>query len=354
MIRFLTATLLPAALLVCGALWGGAWALLALVSITVFTAAMDRLTGEIAAPVAGHALAVPLPVALGVVHFALWPLAIVSLGRGWPGGVVDQGLMFLAFGVYFGQISNSVAHELVHATRRGRARLGAAVYTSLLHGHHASAHRLVHHVHAATERDPNTARLGEGFWEYLPRAAFGEFFEGWRAENRRRARLARGIHPYTGYVAGAIAALAMALWLAGWAGFWWAVALAAYAQMQLFLSDYVQHYGLLRKTDAAGRVEPVGPRHAWNAPHWYSAAMMLNAPRHSDHHMRPGRDFAALELDAGAMPMLPSSIPVMATLALVPPLWRRVMDRRVARWQLCPPPARDGQGRSLAAQSPAE
>jgi alkane 1-monooxygenase len=81
----------------------------------------------------------------------------------------------------------------------------------------------------------------------------------------------------------------------------------------------------------------VGPQHSWNAPAWYSSAMMLNAPRHSDHHMRPSRAFPALKLTPGTMPMLPRSLPVMAVLALVPPLWRRVMDRRVARWQ----PVRD-------------
>ena len=111
------------------------------------------------------------------------------------------------------------------------------------------------------------------------------------------------------------------------------VGVAAYAQLQLLLSDYVQHYGLRRGLRADGRREPVGPQHSWNAPSWYSGAMMLNAPRHSDHHLRPGRAFPDLSLDPVKMPMLPRSLPVMATIALVPPLWRRVMDRRAARWQ---------------------
>jgi len=40
------------------------------------------------------------------------------------------------------------------------------------------------------------------------------------------------------------------------------IALAAYAQSQLLLSDYVQHYGLTRKTTGA-KPEPVGPSHSW-------------------------------------------------------------------------------------------
>ncbi len=42
--------------------------------------------------------------------------------------------------------------------------------------------------------------------------------------------------------------------------------------------------------------EPAGPAHSWNAPQWYSSAMMLNAPRHSDHHENPMRAFPALDL----------------------------------------------------------
>lgn len=61
--------------------------------------------------------------------------------------------------------------------------------------------------------------------------------------------------------------------------------------------------------------------------------MMLNAPRHSDHHQNPGRRFPALRLDTGTMPMLPAPMPVMATLALFPTVWRRIMDPRVSAWQ---------------------
>jgi alkane 1-monooxygenase len=98
------------------------------------------------------------------------------------------------------------------------------------------------------------------------------------------------------------------------------------------LSDYVQHYGLSRRIMADGKPEPVGSRHSWNAPHLMSSALMLNAPRHSDHHANPARPFPALRLEDN-MPMLPRSLPVMACVALFPRLWRRVMDPRVALLQ---------------------
>ena len=133
------------------------------------------------------------------------------------------------------------------------------------------------------------------------------------------------------YVGGVVLALLVSVLIAGWGGLIAHLGLATYAQTQLLLSDYVQHYGLQRGRRADGRYLPVGPEHSWNAPKWYSSAMMLNAPRHSDHHLRPARPFPALTI-ADDMPRLPYSLPVMAVIALVPPLWRRVMDRRLARW----------------------
>jgi alkane 1-monooxygenase len=140
------------------------------------------------------------------------------------------------------------------------------------------------------------------------------------------------MHPYAGYLAGQAACLTLAWVIAGGAGVAVWLGLGLHATAQLLLSDYVQHYGLARARLPDGRLEPVGPQHSWNAPHWFSAAMMLNAPRHSDHHAHPGRPFPALRLPADA-PMLPWPLPLACTLALAPPLWRRRIAPHLARWR---------------------
>lgn len=331
MLKFTLATLGPALLLAGAALWGGWWAVCAVLALSAMVTAMDRLTHGIALPLARCSAARALSVTLGALHFPLLALGVLALSGATGLAIWDRLAAFLAFGIFFGQVSNSNAHELIHASPRALRRLGEWVYITLLFGHHTSAHRLVHHVHAATARDPNSARPGEGLWRFIPRAWIGSFRAGWQAESARR-KTGR-LHPYARYIGGAGLTAALAWALAGWAGVASLVCLAGYAQMQLLMSDYVQHYGLRRRVDATGRLEPVGPQHSWNAPHWYSAALMLNAPRHSDHHIRPGRSFEELEIDAATMPLLPHSLPVMATIATIPPLWRRVMDRRAARWQ---------------------
>ncbi|MDF1728564.1 MAG: alkane 1-monooxygenase [Sulfitobacter sp.] len=334
MIRYAIASLTPAVLTALACLFGGPFALLALLSITVLVFFLDKLD-RLLSP--GATTGRGLSLALAATHFPLLALGTWALAQQPILTTLDRLLIFTTLGLYLGQVSNSNAHELIHAAGRLPRRVGAAIYVSLLHGHHVSAHLRVHHLHAATDADPNSARAGEGFWSYALRALRGEFIAGLRAEHAHRARRATAPtplrHPYIAYIGGGLVALALAAALGGWRGLAFYLGLAAYAQLQLLLSDYVQHYGLRRRTLPTGKAEPVGPQHSWNAPQWYSSAMMLNAPLHSDHHMHPARAFPALELDATTMPTLPRSLPVMAVLALVPPLWRRLMDPRLARWQ---------------------
>ena len=327
-------SLTPAVFLALACLWGGIWPAVSVVLVTALVFFMDRIVVK-QTPKGGTSGGAALMWVLGGVHCLLWALGIWAIAAN---PVLDGGdriVLCAGLGLYFGQVSNSNAHELIHRAARAPRRLGIVIYGSLLFAHHASAHLRVHHVWAGTAQDPSTARLGEGFWRYLPRAWFGAVMAGKRAEDRLRR--ARGTlfwsHPYTGYTALSLAAIAFAALIAGWRGVFVLLVIAAYAQIQLYLSDYVQHYGLLRRIHSDGKPVPIGPERSWNAPQWYSSAMMLNASLHSDHHGNPARAFPDLSVARGRMPMLPHSLPVMATIALVPWLWRWMMDKRALRWR---------------------
>lgn len=335
MFLFALAASLPLVLVALAALWGGVWGWLAVGYVTVFVFCLDRLKARgmvNADPQAEFPGGDRLLVVLGAGHFVV--LALAVRGVAGAGGLdpVERVLLAVAAGLVAGQIGHPAAHELIHRGARAKRRLGRLIYTSLLFGHHASAHLHVHHVHVATADDPSSARPGEGFYRYALRAWGGAFRAGLAAETRRY-RGAVWRHPYALYLGGAAAMLVGAAVFWGWQGVVSLGVIAGYAQVQILLSDYVQHYGLRRIRRADGRMEPVGPAHSWNAPHWYSSAMTLNAPRHSDHHVTPSRPFPALQLAPDAMPILPHSLPVCAVVALVPPLWRRMMDRRAARWR---------------------
>jgi alkane 1-monooxygenase len=334
---FTGVTLLACALVALAGFYGGAMVWLGLLYITVLTAAMDKLIAARPNPDPEREFPASdaLLVALGVAHFALLALTLFAMAG--PSGlsVAERFGTGIAAALVFGQVMHPAAHELIHRQARALRSLGKAIYTSLLIGHHASAHVLVHHVHVAGPDDPNSPPLGQGFWRYAGRAAVRSFRAGLQAETKRHAQAGRPVwrHPYVFYVAGAAATAAASLVAFGALGLAALLFLAAYAQLQIYMSDYVQHYGLRRRVLADGRLEPVGPQHSWNAPQAFSSALMLNAPRHSDHHMHPGRAYPALQLDREKMPVLPYPVPIMAVLACWPALWRRVMDPLCRPWQ---------------------
>ncbi len=330
--QFALATLTPAVLLALGAVWGGVWLVAAVVYLTGLTSLLDRIIKRETA--AGQApLDDTLSVILGLTHLALVPLTVWALAGDHLSPLGKAGVFFAA-GLWFGQISNANAHELIHRSTRGLHRLGMWVYITLLFGHHTSAHVLVHHRHVATPADPNTSRKGEGLYRYIIRAWVGSFRAGYLAERQRLTRIGRPSwrNPYVVYVGGAALCLGAAFLLGGVKAVLAYGGLCAYAQLQLLMSDYVQHYGLMRRPDAKGKPEPVSAHHSWNSPHWFSSLIMLNATRHSEHHAHPARHYPELTLPEDS-PTLPRPLPLMASIALIPPLWRKIMDPRVDRWR---------------------
>lgn len=319
----------PVPVLALGCLFGGIFLWIALIWIVVGMPLLDRLIRR-AAPDAPEGAAFPdadiLTVALGVAHFVLLALVLAAT-TGMTGlGIVERIAAFLGCGLFIGQVSGATAHELIHRADRRLSLLGEWIYISLLYGQHVSAHRLVHHPLVGTRADPNTAVLGESFWAYLGQVWPAEFRAGLRAERARP-----GLNPYLIYLAGALGFVLLVWIVFGLIGLGAYLLLCVFAQVQILLVDYVQHYGLERRRLGAG-YEPVGPGHSWDAPNPVSALWMLNAPRHSDHHAHPARPYPNLALgDCGApgRAILPCALPVMAMIALSPRLWHRMMDRRV-------------------------
>ncbi|NOX73641.1 MAG: alkane 1-monooxygenase [Alphaproteobacteria bacterium] len=335
------AVLLPLPFLALSPVFGGSWAFVALFYLSVFAFLADAAlftTGDSDQPAsASDGFLVDLvPVILGLAHLVLLPIAILALANG-PLELGEKTVMFLAFSLFFGSISTANAHELIHRPDRFRHSLGKWVFISLLFGHHVSAHLCVHHKHVATPLDPNSAREEEGFYRFFHRAWGGSFQAGLAAEKARLRQTGKPVlhpaNPYLIYCLGAGVFAALTYTLAGGTGLALYFGFAIIAQMYLMLSDYVQHYGLQRRLLATGKYEAVSVRHSWNSSHVFSAALMLNAPRHSDHHAHPAIPYGALRTRAeDGAPMLPRSLPVMSCIALVPSLWKSLMRPHVENW----------------------
>ena len=318
--------LTPAALLAAGALSDPLWFWPALMWMILLAPMIDRLIPETPDPVVGEGpdsgmiSTVLLIIALfPTMALGVWTLSNMAFGLIWA-------VAFFAFGLLLGQVGMVAAHDLIHRRHRWVVALGQAYFTLCAFGHHASAHKLIHHVHVATPRDPNTPRKGRTIYGFIPEAWWRSFNRAWYAESRRRNF--RFPIPFAFYIGGALAvALAAFLWQ-GLTGLLVWLLLAFYASSQMLAADYVQHYGLWRKRGPDGKFEPVTPRHSWDTPGAFTAVMMCHAGRHADHHAHPSRAYPALR-DRDAAPVHPFSVSIMVMIALIPPLWRKLVHPRL-------------------------
>lgn len=245
-----------------------------------------------------------------------------------------------ALGIVFaiglgGAIAIVVAHELMHRSSWAEQRLAEVLMASTSYTHFCVEHVHGHHKRVATPDDPASAHQGESLYRFFPRTLLGSWRSAWAVEAQRAARNGRstwGIHNRL-----VIYLLVQVALLAAVAGAWGPLGLAAFvgqslvAVLLLETINYIEHYGLSRAETAPGKYERVRPEHSWNASHLVSNRMLLSLARHSDHHAFVQRPYSELRHWEGA-PQLPFGYATMVLLALVPPLWFRVMDDRVDRW----------------------
>ena len=253
-------------------------------------------------------------------------------------GLAERLVLFFGVGVMTGAIGIVYAHELVHQRNRIERWLGDLLLANVLYSHFRTEHLLVHHVDVGTPRDAVTAKYNEGFHRYFFRVLRQCPPSAWAAEKRMLARRNAGVwdrrNPFWRYAALQAGMLLLALIVGGWAGLGLFVFQAIVAIWQLELTNYVEHYGLTRKYLGRGRFEHVRPHHSWNASHKASNWLLINLQRHSDHHYKPDRRFPLLQTySEDEAPQLPYGYPLMGTLAMIPPVWRRVMNPRVRQWR---------------------
>ncbi len=247
-------------------------------------------------------------------------------------------VLFFGVGVISGTIGIVYAHELLHQRNRLERWLGDLLLALVLYSHFRSEHLQVHHRWVGTPRDPVTARYNEGFHRFFFRVLRQCPPSAWRAEvamlKRRGLPWWHRANPFWRYALLQLAALALAFAIGGWTGLGLFLVQAGSAVWQLELTNYIEHYGLTRKHLGEGKYEPVKPRHSWNAAHKASNWLLINLQRHSDHHYKPARRFPLLQTySEEEAPQLPYGYPAMTTLAMIPPLWRRVMNPRVRAWR---------------------
>lgn len=232
----------------------------------------------------------------------------------------------------FGGSGTNAAHELVHRTRSRSAQVvGRWLLAFTGDASFAIEHVYGHHRNVATRADPATARRGESLYRFMLRSTLRSYASAWQLESRRlqgrgqsvwnplHSRMIRGNLMTCALLFGAWAIggpLGLLLFATG----------AALGKGLLESVNYIEHYGLVRDPQ-----DRVAPRHSWNANKRVGLAVLFALSRHSHHHAEAGKPYWALRSYPDA-PTLPHGYLSMMLIALVPPVFARMMTPKLIDW----------------------
>jgi alkane 1-monooxygenase len=238
--------------------------------------------------------------------------------------------LVVSLGFYYGIAGINIAHELIHRKDRLSVLAGRWLLSFAMDPGFIVEHIHNHHRNVGTPKDPATAPRGLGFWTFLSIMLIRGNRSAWTIETHLLE--AKGKAPLSWsnrLVSGGAMSLVWAAMFgaaAGLRGIAIYLGAALIGKTYLEVTNYIEHYGIVR---VVGR--PVLEHHSWNSNRSISSWVLFNLPRHSHHHISPQRPYWELK-PLPAAPYLPYGYFVMALLAFVPPLFRRVMAERLETW----------------------
>lgn len=241
------------------------------------------------------------------------------------GHVISMGLMCGVFGI-------NVAHELGHRADKFHQFLSKVMLTTSLYNHFFIEHNRGHHRNVGTYDDPATARKGESLYVFWFRSVFTGWISAWKIVAKERQRKKLNVISFQNEMLQL--QLVQVLLMVGIAfsqGWWGALNVGVAGAIGIILLetvDYIEHYGLERKIVSEHRLEDVHPIHSWNADFVLGRLVLFELTRHSDHHTTPSKHYQLLDSKEEAS-TLPAGYPAMMLLAMMPPAWFAVMNKRI-------------------------
>ncbi len=264
----------------------------------------------------------------GFAVLLVWGMATLASGifsvAGGLGWVVSIGIV--------GGLGINVAHELIHKDDRLETWAGGFLLSLVCYAGFKVEHLRGHHVHVSTPEDASSSRYNQSLYQFLPQAYVRNFLNAWKLEAQRLQRKGHKALSWRNeliwwYSISALVGIGFTLAF-GWLGAAFFLGQSFFAFTLLEIVNYLEHYGLHRRKLDNGRYERTTPEHSWNSNYFLTNVFLFQLQRHSDHHAFAKRRYQVLRHHDIA-PQLPAGYSAMIVLAMVPPLWKRVMNPRV-------------------------
>ena len=242
--------------------------------------------------------------------------------------------MALAYGMSCGVLGINAAHELGHRSTWYEQAMSKMLLLTTLYMHFFIEHNRGHHRHVATDEDPASSRLGENVYTFFLRTITGSYLSAWKLEKERLAKKSIFFWSLKNEML-RFQLFQLALLVLIYVIFDFETLLffglgSLTGILLLETVNYIEHYGL-RREKRNGHYEKTLPIHSWNSNHPIGRMILLELSRHSDHHFIASRKYQILRHHE-VSPQMPTGYPGMMLLALIPPLWFRVMNGEIQRF----------------------
>ena len=272
--------------------------------------------------------------------YATIPIQIIFLGY-FLNTINDPNLTTLeisgkifSMGILSTIIGINVGHELGHRNNKLDEFLGGILLLSTLNTHFLPYHNGGHHYNVATPNDAATARKGEILYLFWFRSHFQSYFQAWKIENNKMITEGQNWFHYKNkmiiYTICNIILLSSIFYFFGQFVLFAFILASIISITQLETVNYIEHYGLLRKKNKHGRYEKVKRNHSWNSDHQVGQVLLFNLSRHSDHHYNGSKHYQLLKT-LPESPQMPTGYPGMMLLSFFPPLWFKVMNKKIQK-----------------------
>ena len=241
------------------------------------------------------------------------------------GRIWVMGLLCGVFGI-------NVGHELGHRVNRFEQGLAKALLLTSLYMHFFTEHNKGHHKRVATPEDPSSARYGEPVYLFYFRTIIFSYISAWHIANNEMRKKEKPVFSLQNemiqFTLIQFAFIVLIFVLFGWLTTIYFLMAAGIGILLLETVNYIEHYGLQRKSIADGKYERAMPEHSWNSDHVIGRLMLFELSRHSDHHYLASRKYQLLRHHDNS-PQMPTGYPGMMLLSLFPPAWFYVMNKKI-------------------------
>ncbi len=240
--------------------------------------------------------------------------------------------MVLSMGLMCGIVGINVGHELGHRSSPTEQLLAKILLLSSLYMHFFIEHNRGHHKRVGTPDDPASARINESLYAFWIRSVFMGYRSAWKLENQRmlkndwsRYSLKNEMVVFHFVQTGLLLAICCFIGFKSLVCF----VIAAFIGILLLEAvNYIEHYGLARRQRSDGTYGRTQHCHSWNSDHLLGRILLFELSRHSDHHYKASKKYQLLE-HIDESPQMPTGYPGMIIMALIPPVWFSVMNRRI-------------------------